>query len=139
MHRNPRSVLFACNLNRVRSPMAAALARRAFGEALRVESCGLEPAGSVDPFAAAVLDEVGVDVTDHEPKDFSSLEGPAFDVIVALTPEARERADAFAPTSLVEYWAVFDPTLVEGSRTQRLDAYRQTREDLDRRIRERFG
>jgi protein-tyrosine-phosphatase len=137
----PSAVLFACNLNKVRSPMAAALMRRRYGASVYVDSCGLRPADSVDPFAVAVLDELGVDLSDHEPKSFEDLDDHSFDVVVSLTPEAQHRAVELTRGQAVEieYWPVMDPTLTDGSRDQRIEAYRRTRDDLDRLVLERFG
>jgi protein-tyrosine-phosphatase len=137
----PTAVLFACNLNRVRSPMAAALMRRRYGGSVYVDSCGLRPADSVDPFAVAVLDEVGVDISDYAPKSFDDLEDQSFDLVVSLTPQAQHRAVELARGRAVEiaYWPVMDPTLTSGSRDQRIEAYRQARDELDRRMLERFG
>jgi len=137
----PTSILFACNLNRVRSPMAAALMRRRFGDSVRIDSCGLRPADSVDPFAVAVIDELGVDLSGHEPKSFDSLDGQVFDLVVSLSPEAHDRAGEFCRDRRIrfEYWPVSDPTLVEGTRDQRIEAYRLARDGIDRRLAERFG
>lgn len=137
----PTAVLFVCNLNRVRSPMAAALVRRRFGETIDVDSCGLAPADSVDPFAIAVIDEVGVDLSAHEPKSFAAVQDHPFDLVVSLTPETQEPAAELSRDRGVafEYWPVDDPTLVEGARDQRIEAYRATRDALDRMIRGRFG
>ena len=144
----PGAVLFACNLNRVRSPMAAALMRLHFGQAVFVDSCGLHahsaPDGlgdGVDPFAAAVMDELGVDLTKHRPKSFDDLEDSSFDVVVSLTPEAHHRAGELARARSVDiiYWPTMDPTLVMGQRDQMLQAYRDVRDTLQARIRERFG
>jgi protein-tyrosine-phosphatase len=137
----PAAVLFACNLNRVRSPMAAALLRRRYGQAVFADSCGLRPAEAVDPFAVAAMDEIGVDIEEHRPKGFDELEDGSFDLVVSLTPEAQHRAVEMARGRAVEleYWPTFDPTLASGSREQRLEAYRQVRDELDRRLLERFG
>ncbi|HTK35199.1 MAG TPA: low molecular weight phosphatase family protein [Caulobacteraceae bacterium] len=131
---DPPVVLFACNLNRVRSPMAAALAQRL---GLGADSCGLSATDAVDPFLAAVMLEVGVDLSEHQPKTFADVNGETFDLIIALTPEARERLAGSATP--VEYWPTADPTLADGSREQRLDAYREVRRALQRRLSERFG
>ena len=137
----PGAVLFACTQNRVRSPMAAALMRRRFGGATFVDSCGLKPGEEIDPFAASVLDELGLEAAAHRPKGFAELEDSSFDVVVTLSPEAHHRALEWARRLAceVEYWPTHDPTLAEGSREQRLDAYRQVRDRLDRRILQRFG
>lgn len=140
----PGAVLFACNFNRVRSPMAESLMRIAFGTRVFVDSVGLrrEPDGkTVDPFAAAVMDELGADLSGFRPKTFDDLEDESFDLVVSLTPEAHHRAVEMARGRAVdiEYWPTMDPTLTSGSREQVLEAYRQVRDQLARRIRERFG
>ena len=137
----PGAVLFACTQNRVRSPLAAALMRRRFGRTTFVDSCGLKPAAEIDPFAAAVLDELGLDAAAHHPKGFADLEDGSFDVVVTLSPEAHHRALEWTRhmACAVEYWPTLDPSVAEGSRDRRLDAYRQVRDRLDARIVERFG
>lgn len=144
MDRLPGAVLFACNFNRVRSPMAEALMRMVHGDRVFVDSVGLRrEAGEkeVDPFAVAVIDEIGGDLAGFRPKTFDDLEDESFDLVISLTPEAQHRAVELARGRAVdiEYWPTLDPTLVDGTREQRLEAYRQVRDDLARRIRERFG
>jgi len=134
----PRSVLFACNLNRVRSVMAAALLDRAHGRRMVVDSCGLLPGEGIDPFAWAVMAEMGVDLTDHAPKTFQQLDAGQFDLVVALTPEAQRYGQEHLAGPAQEYWPIPDPTVFEGSRDQRLDAYRAVRDDLAQRLAERF-
>jgi len=138
----PLAVLFACGLNAVRSPMAAALFTQIFGRSIYVNSAGVRK-GELDPFAVAVMDEIGVDIARHKPATFEELEdgeGLNFDLIVTLTPQAHHRALELTRTSAVdvEYWPTPDPSAVEGSRSQRLDAYRDLRDQLLARIRERF-
>ena len=122
----PQAVLFACNLNCVRSPIGAGLLRRRFGNRVFVDSCGLKPGEAVDPFAVAVMDEVGVDLERHAPKGFDDLEDGSFDLVISLTPQAQHRAVELTRASATDlaYWPTFDPTLVEGSRGARLEAYR---------------
>lgn len=140
-------MLFACNFNRVRSPMAEALLKRLAGDRIYVDSCGLrheaeeEEKAAVDPFARVVMSEIGVDLADHAPKTFDELEDDSFDLVVSLTPEAQHRAVELTRGRAVEieYWPTFDPTLAEGSRDNRLAAYREVRDFLARRIGERFG
>ena len=136
----PDAVLFACNLNRVRSPVAAALLRHRFGARVFVDSCGLKPADTVDPFAAAVMAEVGLDLSGHRPKGFDDLEDDSFDLVISLTPETHHRAVELARGRAVEleYWPIYDPTLEGGSREQRLTAFRTLRSELGRRLDARF-
>ena len=138
----PLAVLFACGLNSIRSPMAAALFAQMFGRAIYVGSAGVRK-GKVDPFAVAVMDEIGLDISRHKPISFEELdewEGLNFDLIVTLAPEAHHRALELTRVSGidVEYWPTADPSAVEGSRDQRLEAYREVRDQLSSRIRERF-
>jgi|ERR1700678_747601 protein-tyrosine-phosphatase len=138
----PQAVLFACGLNSVRSPMAAALFRHMFGRAAYVASAGVRR-GELDAFAVAVMEEIGLDIAKHRPITFEELEdweGLNFDLIVTLAPEAHHRALDLTRTVAadVEYWPTPDPTVVEGTREQRLDAYRDVRDQLTRRIRGRF-
>ena len=142
----PGAVLFACNFNRVRSPMAEALLKRAFGDRVFVDSCGLKPpeeeAGQgIDPFAEAVMAEISCDLRSHRAKTFDDLEDGSFDLIVSLTPEAQHRAVELTRgrAAEIEYWPTFDPTLVEGSREARLTAYREVRDALAGKIAERCG
>jgi protein-tyrosine-phosphatase len=139
---NPQAVLFACGLNSVRSPMAAALLKQMLGGALYVASAGVRK-GELDPFAQAAMEEIGVDIHGHGPITFEELEdteGLNFDLIVTLSPEAHHKALDLTRTSAaeVEYWPTADPTIIEGSREQRLDAYRAVRDHLMEKIRERF-
>ena len=137
----PGAVLFACNLNCVRSPMAAGLLRSKFAGRIFVDSCGLRAGLEVDPFAVAVLDELGVDLNHHRPRAFQDLDDSSFDLVVSLTPEAHHRALEFARglAMTVIYWPTMDPTLVEGTREQRIAQYRMVREALERRIDDYFG
>ena len=138
---NPSAVLFACNFNHVRSPMAAALMRLVFGDQLYVDSCGLRPKPRIDPFVVQVMDELGADLSAHHGKSFDDLHDGSFDVVVSLTPEAQHRAVEMSRGRAVEieYWPILDPTLIEGPREAQLAAYRNTREELKARILARFG
>jgi protein-tyrosine-phosphatase len=137
---SPASVLYVCAMNRVRSPMAAGLTRKLYGDALRVESSGLRASDEVDPIAAAVMHEVGVDLFDHAPRPIAAFDPAGFDVIIALSADARAAVESLAAEGVeLDYWPVSDPTLEEGSREQRLEAYRHTRRQLEARIAARFG
>jgi protein-tyrosine-phosphatase len=144
----PGAVLFACNFNRVRSPMAEALLKRLVGDRIYVDSCGVayppleaEELGGVDPFVAAVMAEVGCDLTGHRVKTFEDLEDNSFDLVVSLTPQSQQRAveRARGRAAELEYWPILDPTVVEGAREARLAAYREVRDALAARIAQRFA
>ena len=127
----------------MRSPMAAALLRQMLGTSLYVCSAGVRK-GELDPFAAAVMGEIGIDINAHRPitfEELDDLEGLNFDLIVTLAPEAHHKALELTRTlaAEVEYWPTADPTAIEGSREQRMNAYRDVRDQLLQRIRARFS
>jgi protein-tyrosine-phosphatase len=139
MARLPSSVLFACTLNSIRSPMAEALLKHLHGRHVYVDSVGVREA-EIDPFAVAVMDEIGIDLSRHRPKTFIDLDDTSFDLVISLSPEAQHGAVELTRTMAcdVEFWLVFDPTAVEGSREERLAAYRMVRDNLKARILQRF-
>ncbi|TDQ77574.1 protein-tyrosine-phosphatase [Dongia mobilis] len=135
----PGSVLFCCTFNAVRSPMAEAILKYLHGSQIFVDSVGVR-AEEIDGFAIAVMDEIGIDLTKHRAKTFDDLEDESFDLIISLSPEAQHKAVDMTRTMAcdVEFWNTLDPTIVEGSREERLEAYRQVRDGLMKRIRDRF-
>ena len=138
----PLAVLFACGMNSVRSPMAAALFGQMFGRARYVGSAGVRK-GELDPFAVAAMAELDIDISRHRPVTFEEIEeneGLNFDLIVTLAPEAHHKALELTRTIAadVEYWPTPDPSVVTGSRDQQLDAYRDLRDQLFERIKKRF-
>jgi protein-tyrosine-phosphatase len=135
----PGAVLFCCTMNSVRSPMAEAILKQLHGQRIFVDSVGVR-AQEVDGFVIAVLDEIGIDIAKHKSKTFDDLEDESFDLIISLSPEAQHKAVEMTRTMAcdVEFWNTMDPSIVEGSREERLEAYRQVRDGLMKRIRQRF-
>ncbi len=135
----PSAVLFACTENTVRSPMAEAILKYLHGRHIYVDSVGVRK-GELDGFAVAVMDEIGIDISHHHPKSFEDLEDTSFDLVTSLSPEAQHKAVEMTRVVAcdVEFWNTFDPSVVEGSREVRLEAYRQVRDELMRRIKKRF-
>jgi protein-tyrosine-phosphatase len=141
--RAPQAVLFACGLNSVRSPMAESLLQRMFPKALYVKSAGVRK-GELDPFAVAVMAELGQDISGHKPITFEELddwEGLSFDLIITLSPEAHHKALELTRTHAadVEYWPTQDPVGIDGNREQKMQAYREVCDTLSMRIRRRFS
>lgn len=136
---SPSSVLVCCNLNSARSAMAEGVLQLMYGDQLFIDSVGVEE-GKRDEFAVAVMSEVGVDIEHHAPKAFDSIKDSSFDIIIALTPEAREKVRKLTRTAAATlwYWPTDDPAEVQGSRDQRLEAYRQVRDSLIERISKAF-
>jgi len=138
----PGAVLFVCNYNAIRSPMAEGLLKAYLGHRVFVDSVGVMPTDDPDPFMVAVMDELGIDMSRHRPKCFDDLEDEteAFDLVVTLSPAAQHRAlelTRFASID-VEYWVTFDPSTTEGSREVKLEAYRTVRDLIQENILRRF-
>jgi protein-tyrosine-phosphatase len=138
----PAAVLFACTMNTVRSVMAAAILRHLAGQRSYVRSAGVK-AGEPDPFVTVVMEEIGIDVSQHSPHTLEELHDTSFDLIVTLSPEAHHQALELTRTMAVdvEYWPTLDATMMLGqaSREQVLQYYRGVRDRLFERIKRRFG
>jgi protein-tyrosine-phosphatase len=132
------AILFACTMNAVRSPMAAALLRPLRPD-LKVESTGLA-AGEPDFLMVAVMAEMGLDLAGHTPHKFSELRPGRFALVVTLSPEAHTHALEWTRSARtqVEYWPTLDVSAVEGSRELRLAAYRALRDELLKKLKQRF-
>ena len=139
MNEIPDAVLFACNMNAVRSPMAESILKYLHGHRVYVDSAGVVQ-GEPDAFAIAVMDEIGIDLSRHKPKRLVNLKDSSFDLIVTLSPEAQHHAVEMTRTMAadVEFWPTLDPSYITGSRERRLGAYRQIRDQLLQKIKERF-
>lgn len=140
--KRPQAVLFLCGQNSIRSPMAAAITKHFFGKSIYVTSAGVRK-GEVDLFVTTVMDEIGIDLSKHKPttvEERDDDEGLNFDLAVSLSPQAHHRALELTRTLPIEieYWPTPDPTIAEGSREQKLEAYRAVRDELVRKIKERF-
>ncbi len=132
-----KSVLFVCNMNSVRSPMAAAILASEARGALSVDSAGVYE-GGLDPFVDSVLGEIGISLGDYEPKAVSDIRLDGFDLVIALTPEAAAEVRRFLPRDRIEFWPIENPSDTRGDRNQLMEAYRSVRDELRGRIRVRF-
>ena len=139
MYDLPSAVLFACSNNSIRSPMAEGILKFLHGRYIFVDSVGVFDR-EVDGFAVAVMDEIGIDISGHRPKTFEVLEDTSFDVVVSLSPAAQHKAVEMTRVMAceVEFWHTLDPSIIEGSREVRLQAYRDVRDELMNKIKARF-
>ena len=136
----PGAILFSCTMNAVRSPMAEGLMKRYFGQKVYVDSVGVRT-GTLDAFAVAVMEEIGIDISRHYPKTFDDLEDSSYDLVITLSPQAQHSAIEMTRTMAceVEYWNTFDATIIQGNREAMLDAYRSVRDALEDKILARFN
>jgi len=142
----PQSVLFCCDHNSVRSPMAEGIMKKFYGTGTYVQSVGVKGDLEIDGFAIAVCQELGVELSRHRSRSFEELEqwGDAlssFDLVVALTPASRETALELTRVYHleVEYWPIFDPSGQGENREAKLEAYRKARDEIASRLIDRWG
>ena len=142
----PASVLFCCDHNAVRSPMAEGLMKAMYGTRAYVQSAGVKNDMEIDGFSVAVCRELGIELSRHRSRSFEEMEQwgddlGQFDLIVALSPASQRQALERTRVQHieVEYWPILDPTGLGESREQKLSAYRQARDQIRARMRERFG
>jgi len=136
----PSAVLFACTMNSVRSPMAEAIMKFLHGHQVYVDSAGVR-SKDIDGYAITVMDEIGIDLSRHHAKTFDDLQDDYFDIVITLSPEAQHSAIELTRVMAcdVEFWNTMDPSLIESEdREVVLDAYRQVRDQLMQRIKDRF-
>ena len=129
------AILFACNINAVRSAMAEAMVKATFPKEIFVDSCGVAP-GNPDGFAIAVMAEIGIDMGAHQPKSFDDLDSEFYDVIISFSPEAHAAAVELTQSMDCEtlYWPVDNLAKLTGSRDERLRAYRHVRDDIQSKL-----
>jgi protein-tyrosine-phosphatase len=136
----PSAVLFSCTYNSIRSPMAEAMLKYLHGKRIFIDSAGVQD-GDVDGYAVTVMDEIGIDLSRHKSKLIDELEDSSYDLIISLSPQAQHKAVQLTHwmSCDLEYWNTYDPSLVVSERREIvLESYRQCRDQLMARIRERF-
>lgn len=142
----PASVLFCCDYNAVRSPMAEGLMKKLYGKALYIQSAGVRNDLEIDGFAIAVCKEIGVELSRHQSRSFEEMQQwgddlSGFDLVISLSPASQRLALEFTRFFHleVEYWPIMDPTGLGEGREAKLAAYRQTRDQIRTKMIERFG
>jgi protein-tyrosine-phosphatase len=142
----PTAILFCCDHNAVRSPMAEALMKKFYGQRAYVQSAGVKNDMEIDGFSIAVCREIGIELSRHRSRSFDEMQQMGddlgqFDLIVALSAASRHAAlDLTRHSHLdVEYWPIIDPTALGEGRDAKLSAYRQARDQIKTRMLERFG
>lgn len=142
----PQSILFCCDHNAVRSPMAEGLMKHFYGQETYVQSAGVFSDLEIDGFSIAVCKELGIELSRHRSRSFDEMQEwgddlSGFDLIVALSPASQRHAlDLTRVFHLtVEYWPILDPTGLGETREQKLQQYRQSRDQISARMLSRFG
>lgn len=142
----PHSVLFCCDHNAVRSPMAEGIMKKLYGTGTYVQSAGVTNDLEIDGFSIAVCQELDVELSRHRSRSFDEMENwgddlGSFDLVIALSPASQRRAlelTRFYHLE-VEYWPILDPTGLGETRDAKLASYRQARDQIMQRLIDRFG
>jgi protein-tyrosine-phosphatase len=142
----PQSILFCCDHNSVRSPMAEGIMKKLYGTGTYVQSVGVRNDLEIDGFSIAVCREIGVELARHRSRSFDEMEQwgddlSSFDLVVALSPASQRRAlelTRFFHLD-VEYWPILDPTGLGETREAKLASFRQTRDQIVARLTNRWG
>lgn len=142
----PSSVLFCCDHNAVRSPMAEGMMKQFYGQAAYVQSAGVKNDMEIDGFSIAVCQELGIELSRHRSRSFEEMQQwgddlSQFDLIVALSPASQRQALELTRYHhlTVEYWPILDPTGLGETRDAKLESYRQARDQIKTKMIERFG
>ena len=142
----PQSVLFCCDHNAVRSPMAEGLMKKHYGQRAYVQSAGVKNDMEIDGFTVAVCQELGIELSRHRARSFEEMQDwgddlSQFDLIIALSPASQRMALELTRFHHldIEYWPILDPTGLGETREAKLAAYRQARDQIKSRMLERFG
>lgn len=133
---DPIKVLFLCTGNSCRSQMAEAWLRELGGEAFEVYSAGLEPHG-INPATITVMNEAGIDISGQSSKHLDDYKGKIeFDYLITVCGNADERCPYFPGMGARMHWPFEDPAVFEGSEEEKLDMFRNVRDQIKARIQE---
>lgn len=130
-----KGLLFLCVANSARSQMAEGLARMLYGDTARVQSAGSAPS-RVNPYAVAVMRELGVDLSAQRSKSVDTIDPETVDTVVTLC--AEEVCPVFLGRARRVHWPIPDPASADPSLTEEdmLGRFRAARDEILRRLRE---
>lgn len=129
-------VLFLCTGNSARSQMAEALLRKYAGNRFEAYSAGLEP-GGVNPYTIKVLEEVGVDTSQHYSKPLTTYLGKVhFGYLITVCGNAEKNCPVFPGMGTRQHWPLEDPAAFQGTPEETLDKFREIRDQIDERVRD---
>ena len=130
------NVLFLCTGNSARSQMAEGLLRHRAGDQYNALSAGTSPK-TLNPLAVQVMNEIGIDISQQRSKDLVEFLGKvAIPHLVVVCGNAAETCPRVWPGVMTrEFWNLDDPAAATGSEEVRLDVFRESRDEIDRRIR----
>ncbi|HVO78076.1 MAG TPA: arsenate reductase ArsC [Methanomassiliicoccales archaeon] len=128
-----RTVLFICTHNSARSQMAEGLVNALYSKVLRASSAGTRPT-EVHPMTVKAMAELGIDISGQRSKALSGFEGETFDYVVMVCSDAAETCPFFPGGKEQIHQAFDDPVAVEGTEAERMAAFRETRNEINKWI-----
>ena len=124
-----KRVLILCTGNSARSQMAEGLLGHDAGDRFEVESAGTRP-GRVRPEAIAVMNELGIDISDHRSKHVDEFQGQSFDYVLTICDSAKENCPVFPNQTKRIHMGFEDPAAFQGTEQERLALFRRVRDQI---------
>jgi len=142
----PGSVLFCCDHNAIRSPIAEGLAKLYYGKKIFIQSAGILNDFEIDGFAISVCEEIGIKLAKHQPRSFLDMDQwgdriDSFDLVVALSETSKRKVIEATKSYAVKviYWPIFDPTVTVNRWEEKIANYRKTRDQISAKLIDFFG
>jgi arsenate reductase (thioredoxin) len=132
MTTNKPTVLILCTGNSCRSHLAEGFLRAAAGDVLDVQSAGSKPAGYVHPVAIKVMQEVGIDISQHTSKHMNQFLDQKIETVITVCGNADQACPIFPGQVNRYHWAFVDPAHAKGSEGEILNVFRQVRDEIKR-------
>lgn len=135
MANQKQKILFLCTGNSARSILAEYLSKKICNERFEAYSAGREPTGKVNPFALQVLrDQYKIGAGDARSKSWDEFKDTKFDIIITVCDRAKESCPIFPGEPNIAHWSIPDPAEAKGTDEQKLRAFRDAAQQIQRRI-----
>jgi arsenate reductase (thioredoxin) len=135
---NKQKVLFVCVHNSARSQMAEALLNFLYGNRFEAKSAGMEP-GDLNPLVVKAMEEVGIDISKNRTKSVFDIlrSGELFSWVITVCDESSaERCPVFPGFARQLHWSFPDPSSLNGSLEEKMNAIRKIRNDISAAVRQ---
>ncbi|MGV9169267.1 MAG: arsenate reductase ArsC [Promethearchaeia archaeon] len=133
-----KRVLFLCTGNSARSQMAEALLKSIGDGKYEVMSAGTDIQSEVNPFVIEVLEEKGIETDGLHTKSVERFTEEPIDLVITVCDKAKQTCPAFPGAKAMEHWSLEDPATFEGTYEEILAKFRETRDEIEERIRKRL-
>lgn len=124
------TILILCTGNSCRSHMAEGLLRAAAGDIFNVQSAGSQPAGYVHPYSIRVMQEIGIDISNHHSKHMNNFLNQPVETVITVCGNADQACPVFPGQVNRHHWPFVDPAHASGTEGEILDVFRQVRDQI---------